>query len=44
MRVPYAVLQGKDALNVRCPQCANVITLRKKPVAVTAAPAAVSSK
>jgi predicted Zn finger-like uncharacterized protein len=34
MRVPLAVLRGKTSLNVRCPQCQNVITLRQKPVAV----------
>ena len=32
MRVPYAVLRGKTTLNVRCPQCHNVFTLRSKPV------------
>jgi Zn-dependent protease with chaperone function len=42
MRVPYAVLQGKNALNVRCPQCGNVVTLRKKPAA--APPAAQTAK
>jgi len=31
MRVPLAVLRGKTSLNVRCPQCQNVITLRQKP-------------
>ncbi len=31
MRVPLAVLQGKTMLNVRCPQCKNVLTLRRKP-------------
>lgn len=30
MRVPLAVLRGKTALNVRCPQCHNVMTLRPK--------------
>jgi Zn-dependent protease with chaperone function len=41
LRVPYTVLQGKDALNVRCPQCRNVIPLRKKPAAAPpAAPVA----
>jgi Zn-dependent protease with chaperone function/predicted RNA-binding Zn-ribbon protein involved in translation (DUF1610 family) len=39
MRVPYAVLQGKDALNVRCPQCGNVVILRKKPAVATPPPA-----
>jgi Zn-dependent protease with chaperone function len=35
MRVPYAVLQGKNALNVRCPQCGNVVVLRRKPTVAT---------
>jgi Zn-dependent protease with chaperone function len=33
MRVPLAVLRGKSSLNVRCPQCQNVLTLRPKPAA-----------
>jgi Zn-dependent protease with chaperone function len=40
MRVPLAVLRGKPALNVRCPQCQNVITLRAKPVTPPPAPTA----
>jgi Zn-dependent protease with chaperone function len=44
MRVPYAVLQGKDVLNVRCPQCSNVVTLRKKRAAAATPPAARSMK
>jgi predicted Zn finger-like uncharacterized protein len=28
MRIPFAVLRGKPSLNVRCPKCQNVITLR----------------
>jgi hypothetical protein len=43
MRVPYAALQGKNALNVRCPQCGNVVTLRKKPAVLTP-PAATAAK
>jgi Zn-dependent protease with chaperone function len=39
MRVPLAVLRGKTSLNVRCPQCQNVLTLRPKPVAPPPAPA-----
>jgi Zn-dependent protease with chaperone function len=35
MRVPLAVLRGKTSLNVRCPQCQNVITLRQKPAVPT---------
>ena len=31
MRIPFAVLRGKTSLNVRCPQCQNVIALRAKP-------------
>ena len=30
MRVPLAVLRGKTVLNVRCPQCHNVVTLRPR--------------
>jgi Zn-dependent protease with chaperone function len=33
MRIPFSVLQGKSSLNVRCPQCHNVYTLRSKPTA-----------
>lgn len=33
MLVPFTALRGKETLNVRCPQCRNVITLRKKPAA-----------
>lgn len=40
MRIPFAVLQGKSSLNVRCPQCQNVYTLRPKPAAPSPAPAA----
>ncbi len=39
MRVPLAVLRGKTSLNVRCPQCQNVITLRQKPATPTPPPA-----
>jgi len=31
LRVPLAALRGKTSLNVRCPQCQNVMTLRSKP-------------
>lgn len=31
MRVPLAVLRGKTVLNVRCPQCQTVVTLRPTP-------------
>jgi len=40
MRVPFAVLRGKTSVNVRCPQCQNVVTLRPKPTAPPPAPAA----
>jgi Zn-dependent protease with chaperone function len=30
MRVPLAVLRGKTVLNVRCPQCHTVVTLRPR--------------
>ena len=40
MRVPFAVLRGKPSLNVRCPQCQNVVTLRPKLAAPPPAPAA----
>ncbi len=32
-RIPLAVLAGKEALNVRCPKCQNVFTIRRKPSA-----------
>ncbi|HEY1806710.1 MAG TPA: M48 family metalloprotease [Terracidiphilus sp.] len=31
MRIPLAVLRGKASLNVRCPKCQNIFTLRPKP-------------
>jgi Zn-dependent protease with chaperone function len=39
--VPFAVLRGKTSLNVRCPQCRNVYTIRPRPNAqpAPAAPA-----
>ncbi len=43
MRIPLAVLRGKTSLNVRCPQCQNVFTLRPKP-ASQAAPAAAPAR
>jgi predicted Zn finger-like uncharacterized protein len=39
MRVPLAVLRGKSQLNVRCPQCQNILTLRPKPAAAAPSPA-----
>jgi Zn-dependent protease with chaperone function len=44
MRVPFAVLRGKSSLNVRCPQCQNVLTLRSKPAAPSPAPASAETK
>lgn len=38
MRIPFSVLRGKPFLNVRCPQCRNVTTLRPKPAAASAPP------
>ena len=38
MRVPFAVLRGKSSINVRCPQCQNVLTLRPRPSAPSPAP------
>jgi predicted Zn finger-like uncharacterized protein len=43
MRIPLAVLRGKPALSVRCPQCKNVFTLRAK-TAPPAAPADAQTK
>jgi phage FluMu protein Com len=37
MRIPRSLLQGKTQLNVRCPQCKNVLTLRPRPAASTQA-------
>jgi LSD1 subclass zinc finger protein len=37
MRVPLAVLRGKTSLNIRCPQCQTITTLRQK-TATTPAP------
>ncbi len=44
MRVPLAVLRGKSSLNVRCPQCQNVLTLRPKPAAPPPASAVSQNK
>ncbi|MGB8032164.1 MAG: M48 family metalloprotease [Terracidiphilus sp.] len=40
MRIPLAVLRGKPSLNVRCPKCQNIFTLRPKPASQPPAPAA----
>jgi len=39
MRIPLEVLRGKSSLNVRCPGCQSVITLRSKSAAPTPATA-----
>jgi Zn-dependent protease with chaperone function len=39
MRIPFAVLKGKSFLNVRCPKCQIVLTLRSRPPASSPAPA-----
>jgi len=39
VRIPFAVLRGKQSLNVRCPKCQNVFTLRSKPAAAPPGPA-----
>ena len=39
MGVPLAVLRGKTVVNVRCPQCQNVLTMRARGSAAAAAPA-----
>jgi len=44
MRIPLAVLRGKPALSVRCPQCKNVFTLRNKSAPPPAAPTAAETK
>ena len=31
MRIPFAVLRGKTSLNVRCPKCQNIFTIRPRP-------------
>jgi Zn-dependent protease with chaperone function len=40
MRIPLAVLRGKSQMNVRCPQCQTVTTLRPKSAATAPVPAA----
>jgi Zn-dependent protease with chaperone function len=44
MRIPFAVLRGKTSLNVRCPQCENVLILRPRPAAPSPAPAGATTK
>jgi predicted Zn finger-like uncharacterized protein len=44
MRIPLAVLRGKTSLNVRCPKCQNVFTLRPKPASQAPAAAAAQTK
>lgn len=40
MRIPLAVLRGKPSLNVRCPKCQNIFTLRPKAASQASAPVA----
>jgi Zn-dependent protease with chaperone function len=44
MRIPLAVLRGKTSLNVRCPKCQNIFTIRPRPASQQPAPAAAPSK
>lgn len=44
MRIPLAVLRGKPSLNVRCPKCQNVFTLRPRSAAPPPAPGAAGTK
>ena len=44
MRIPFTVLRGKASLNVRCPQCQTVITLRPRPATPPPAPAAAEAQ
>jgi predicted Zn finger-like uncharacterized protein len=39
VRIPLAVLKDKTSLNVRCPKCQNVFTMRRKPATPEAAAA-----
>jgi len=43
MRIPLSALRGKPSLNVRCPKCQNIFTLRPKPASQASAPAAVTN-
>jgi Zn-dependent protease with chaperone function len=40
MRIPLAVLRGKTSLNVRCPKCQNIFTIRPRPASGAPAPQA----
>ena len=40
MRIPLAALRGKPSLNVRCPKCQNIFTLRPKSASQAQAPPA----
>jgi predicted Zn finger-like uncharacterized protein len=42
MRIPLAILRGKPSLNVRCPKCQNVFTLRPKLASPVTSPGATS--
>jgi len=38
MRIPLSALRGKPSLNVRCPKCQNIFTLRPKSASQASAP------
>jgi predicted Zn finger-like uncharacterized protein len=40
MRIPLSALRGKPSLNVRCPKCQNIFTLRPKPASQAPSPSA----
>ena len=40
MRIPLSALRGKPSLNVRCPKCQNIFTLRPKSASQALAPSA----
>jgi predicted Zn finger-like uncharacterized protein len=43
MRIPLSALRGKPSLNVRCPKCQNVFTLRPRPASQAPAPSAAAT-
>jgi len=44
MRIPLAVLRGKTSLNVRCPKCQNIFTIRPRPASQAPATQSQSSQ
>ncbi len=44
MRIPLSALRGKPSLNVRCPKCQNIFTLRPKSASQAPAPPAAGTK